>query len=77
MKTAMAVLMVAAGLVLSGNAFAADQAAVQQKKCPVMGAKIDDKVYVDHEGKRVYFCCSSCKDQFKSDPAKYMSKLGK
>jgi YHS domain-containing protein len=48
-----------------------------QKTCPVMENPIDKKVFVDHKGKRVYFCCSSCKTEFKKDPEKYLKKLSK
>ena len=30
---------------------------------------------VEHEGKKVYFCCPGCPEAFKADPAKYMAKL--
>lgn len=46
-----------------------------QTTCPVMGGKIDKKFFVDHEGKRVYFCCGGCDGTFKKDPAKYLKKL--
>lgn len=46
-----------------------------QVNCPVMGGKIDKKVYTDYQGKRVYFCCSSCRDEFQKDPEKYIKKL--
>ena len=46
-----------------------------QTICPVMGGKIDKNVYADYEGKRVYFCCESCKKQFMQDPGKYIKKL--
>ena len=46
-----------------------------QKKCPVMGYKVNKKLYADHNGKRVYFCCASCDAEFKKDPDKYIKKL--
>ena len=46
-----------------------------QTTCPVMGGKIDKSIFVDHEGKRVYFCCDGCPETFKKDPAKYIKKL--
>jgi len=46
-----------------------------QTLCPVMGGKINKKVYADYEGKRVYFCCKGCIPEFNKDPAKYMKKL--
>ena len=46
-----------------------------QTTCPVMGDEIDKSIYVDHEGKRVYFCCKMCVAKFKADPDKYVKKL--
>ncbi len=46
-----------------------------QTTCPHMGEKIDKSIYVDHEGKRVYFCCKMCVAKFKADPGKYVKKL--
>ena len=47
----------------------------KQTTCPVLGGEIDKKFYVDHMGKRIYFCCEMCIDKFKEDPEKYMKKL--
>ncbi len=49
--------------------------AESQSKCPVLGGKIDQKVYADYQGKRVYFCCSGCIREFKKDPEKYLKKM--
>jgi YHS domain-containing protein len=46
-----------------------------QTTCPVMGVEIDKKVFVDYNGKRVYFCCPGCIETFKKDPAKYLKVL--
>ena len=46
-----------------------------QKKCPIMGNPISKSLYVDHEGKRVYFCCGGCPARFKADPEKYIKKM--
>ena len=46
-----------------------------QTTCPVMGNKIDEKIYVDYKGKRVYFCCAGCPKMFQADPEKHMQKL--
>ena len=46
-----------------------------QINCPIMGGKIDKKIYADHEGKRVYFCCKGCIPEFQKDPAKHIKKL--
>ena len=46
-----------------------------QTRCPVMGGEINKDVFVDHQGKRVYFCCDQCTAKFKEDPAGYIKKL--
>jgi YHS domain-containing protein len=48
---------------------------VEQKMCPVLDAPIDKNIYVDYQGKRVYFCCADCKAKFEKEPEKYVSKL--
>ena len=53
----------------------AEAVKVTQKTCPVMGGTVDPNVFVDHEGRRVYFCCPGCKGTFRKDPGKYLSKL--
>ncbi len=50
-------------------------AETEQTTCPVMGNPIDKNIYVEYEGKKVYFCCTSCKGEFEKDPEKYISKL--
>ena len=48
----------------------------EQTVCPVMeGNPIDKQIFLDYQGKRVYFCCASCKAQFLKDPEKYIVKL--
>lgn len=51
------------------------QTEITQKKCPVMGDPIDPDVFVEHEGRKVYFCCEACIEKFEKDPAKYLTKL--
>jgi len=47
-----------------------------QTTCPVMvGNPIDRNIYTDYKGKRVYFCCNSCKAKFENNPEKYLSNL--
>jgi len=46
-----------------------------QTVCPVLGGNIDKKVYVDYQGKRIYFCCPGCPAEFKKDPEKYLKKM--
>ena len=51
-------------------------AEIEQKTCPVMeGNKINPKLFVDHNGRRIYFCCSMCVKTFKEDPEKYIKKV--
>ena len=51
-------------------------AAIEQKTCPVMeGNPINPNIFVEYEGKKVYFCCAGCPEKFKADPEKYLSKL--
>ena len=60
----------------SSAAMAASGDEIAQKTCPVMeGNKINPKIYVDYEGRRIYFCCQMCPPMFKKDPAKYIAKV--
>ena len=57
---------------------AAEAPAVKkQTACPVMGGQVNTNIYVDANGKRVYFCCNGCPAEFKKNPAKYIAKLEK
>ena len=46
-----------------------------QTICPVMEDPIKKDIFVDYQGKRVFFCCPPCKDKFNADPEKYLPKL--
>ena len=46
-----------------------------QALCPVIGGKVDKKIFADHEGKRGYFCCAACIATFKKDPARYVKDM--
>ncbi|MDO8301747.1 MAG: YHS domain-containing protein [Sedimentisphaerales bacterium] len=59
----------------AATAVAEANVAVEQKICPVMGGEINKDVYVEYKGKKVYFCCPSCKGEFEKNPEKYISKL--
>ena len=78
-----AVALLAASLILAGcgsddgSASASRTPETAQKLCPVMGDPIDKDIYVDHDGRRVYFCCKLCPSKFKKDPAKYLKTLDK
>ena len=82
MKKVILLLTLVIGLTLSSLGFsdgvlAADTAAkdASQTQCPVMSGNIDKNIYVDYEGKRIYFCCTGCVEEFKKDPAKYLEKM--
>jgi YHS domain-containing protein len=47
----------------------------EQTVCPVMDGKINMNLYTEYKGKKVYFCCPACKDQFEAEPEKYIAKL--
>lgn len=47
----------------------------EQTLCPVMGFKIDKKYFTTYKGKKVYFCCGGCEEEFLKDPEKYTAKL--
>ena len=68
------VLILTTGNVWGGES---DVPAGTQTNCPVMGGKIDLNHYVDHEGKRVYFCCGGCVETFNNDPGKYIEQMEK
>ena len=57
----------------AGGLWAADPK--PQTLCPVLAGTIDKNVYADYRGKRIYFCCKGCDNEFKKDPEKYMKKL--
>jgi YHS domain-containing protein len=50
-------------------------AEIAQKTCPVMGGKIDPKVYVEYKDRKIYFCCPGCEKAFNKDPEKYVKKV--
>ncbi|MBN1361453.1 MAG: YHS domain-containing protein [Sedimentisphaerales bacterium] len=61
---------------MAANASDTAMAAIEQKTCPVMaGNPINPNIFVEYEGKKVYFCCAGCPEKFKADPEKYLSKL--
>lgn len=46
-----------------------------QTMCPLSNKPIDAAVSVEHDGKKVFFCCEGCPSAFEKDPAKYTAKL--
>jgi len=47
----------------------------EQTTCPVMGGPINKDIFIEYQGKKVYFCCNGCPDTFRASPEKYLSKL--
>jgi uncharacterized membrane protein/YHS domain-containing protein len=64
-------------MVLQAVAFAeTDPRPVGNLTCPVMvGEPVDSTIWLEHEGRRVYFCCNRCVRQFRRDPLSYMANL--
>jgi len=55
---------------------AVQQVTAEQTVCPVMkGQPIDKTIFVEYKGKKVYFCCQSCKAAFEKEPEKYVKDL--
>ena len=48
---------------------------LSQTTCPVMGEEVNKKLYVDHNGKRIYVCCKGCINAVNADPEKYIKKM--
>jgi YHS domain-containing protein len=67
------VLALVLGILAAGAGLAADPK--PQTLCPVLGGNIDQNVYADHQGNRIYFCCQGCDAEFRQNPEKYMKKL--
>ena len=59
----------------AATAQAQAQDTVLQETCPIMGGPINKAIFVEYEGKKVYFCCKGCETEFNKDPAKYVAKL--
>lgn len=68
----MALTLAPAGTVLAQEAPTKTQT---QTMCPVYGGEIDQSIYVDYKGQRIYFCCEGCDAEFKKDPEKYLKKM--
>lgn len=56
------------------------QAAKKPIRCAVQGEKLDvavamkHKMYTDYKGRRYFFCCDGCPQEFKKNPEKYAKK---
>jgi YHS domain-containing protein len=60
-----------------GEPEADSKVVVAQKTCPVMGGAVNKEIFVDYNGRRIYFCCNGCPETFKKDPAKYLKIVDK
>jgi YHS domain-containing protein len=72
-KITAVILALALTAFVAGGLWAADPK--PQTTCPVLAGNLDKNVYADYKGKRIYFCCKGCDEEFKKDPEKYMKKL--
>ncbi len=45
-----------------------------QEICPVSDEQIDLKIFTEHNGNNIYFCCKKCRSSFKKNPDKYLNK---
>ncbi|MCU0866749.1 MAG: hypothetical protein MUC36_23440 [Planctomycetes bacterium] len=43
--------------------------------CPVADKPVDPAQTIEHEGRRIGFCCAKCKAAFQKEPAKFLAKL--
>jgi YHS domain-containing protein len=47
-----------------------------QTHCPILTDNLINKdIFVDHNGKRIYFCCIACPATFNEDPEKYIKQM--
>jgi YHS domain-containing protein len=46
-----------------------------QTNCPVNGKPINKTIYLDYQGRRIFFASEKCADKFVKEPAKYLDKL--
>lgn len=46
-----------------------------QVTCPVSGKPVDDKVFIEKDGKKTYFCCKGCVGKYEKEPGKYAAQL--
>ena len=74
-KVIIVLLALVLALAVAGAGLAANPGQVAQTTCPVLGGKINQDVYADCQGQRVYFCCPGCVGKFQQDPENYLNKL--
>ena len=81
-KCMVGAMLIAVMLLFTGYAAAADEvpataaaAEIINPICPVMQGKVNPDLFVEYKGKKVYFCCPGCIDEFNADPEKYIASL--
>ncbi len=64
-------------LVSSGTARAQSPASsLSNQYCPVTTNELaDENIFIDYQGRRVYFCCSKCRKDFLKNPEAYLANL--
>ncbi len=71
-KIGMLMAVLAVALMMAGPVLAQGKA---QTVCPVLGGNVDKNIYADYKGRRVYFCCKGCDEEFKKNPEMYLEKM--
>lgn len=47
-----------------------------QATCPVMeGKPVNERLFVDYQGFRIFVCCGTCVKAVRKDPGKYLKRL--
>ncbi len=65
-----------AGRARAAASAAAGAAVLDNTMCPVLTDEaVDPGIFVDYQGKRVYFCCKKCQSQFNDNPQKFLANL--
>jgi xanthine dehydrogenase accessory factor len=52
---------------------AEDRATALDPVCGMAVATVEQTPHVDHEGRRVYFCCDGCRATFEQDPSRFVT----
>lgn len=65
---------IAAAFVVAGMAGAAESKKDFKATCVVSGKPAKEANFVEHDGKKVYFCCKNCLKKFKNAPAKFKAE---
>lgn len=69
------VVLMGAGLALAADTGKDAAVVKKQTVCPIMKGAVNKNIFVDVNGKRVYFCCNGCPAAFQKDPEKYIKAM--